>query len=219
MIEMKNIKKSFGKDTYQRILFDNFSFEIKKGEMVAIMGKSGCGKTTLLNIIGGLESLTSGDYLFEGKNVSSFNEKEYLEFRRKHISYIFQNYALIPEYSVLENIILPVCYRIGNKKKAKINAKKLLKELDIEYLENRSIDKLSGGEKQRIAIARSLITNSNLILADEPTGSLDATTGKIIMELLKEINKQGKTIVIVTHDIEVANYCDRIINLNLINHI
>lgn len=214
MIEMKNIYKSFGKDHNERKLFEDFSFKISKGDMVAIMGKSGSGKTTLLNIIGGLESIDKGVYLFNGKDVSKFSEKELLDFRRKNISYIFQNFALINEYSIMDNILLPLRYRYNNVNKKTINnARELLKKLDIAYVENQKIENLSGGEKQRIAIARSLISNTNVILADEPTGALDEKSGHMIMELFKQMKNVGKTIIIVTHDIDVAKKCDYIINI------
>lgn len=214
MIEMINIYKSFGKDHNERKLFEDFSFKISKGDMVAIMGKSGSGKTTLLNIIGGLESIDKGTYLFNGKDVSKFSEKELLDFRRKNISYIFQNFALINEYSIMDNILLPLRYRYNNVNKKTINnARELLKKLDITYVENQKIENLSGGEKQRIAIARSLISNTNVILADEPTGALDEKSGHMIMELFKQMKNVGKTIIIVTHDIDVAKKCDYIINI------
>lgn len=214
MIEMKNIYKSFGKDHNERKIFENFSFTISKGDMVAIMGKSGSGKTTLLNIIGGLESIDKGTYLFNGKDVSKFNEKELLQFRRKNISFIFQNFALINEYSVMDNILLPLKYRYRNIDKKKLaDARELLDKLDIAYVCDQKINNLSGGEKQRIAIARSLISNTNVILADEPTGALDEKSGYMIMELFKQMKNIGKTIIIVTHDIDVAKKCDYIINI------
>lgn len=214
MIEMKNIYKSFGKDHYERKIFENFSFTISKGDMVAIMGKSGSGKTTLLNIIGGLESIDKGTYLFNGKDVSRFSEKELLKFRRKNISFIFQNFALINEYSVMDNILLPLKYRYRNIDKKKLaSARELLDKLDIGYVCDQKIDNLSGGEKQRIAIARSLISNTNVLLADEPTGALDEKSGYMIMELFKQMKNIGKTIIIVTHDIDVAKKCDYIINI------
>ena len=214
MIEMKNIYKSFGKDHNERKIFENFSFTISKGDMAAIMGKSGSGKTTLLNIIGGLESIDKGTYLFNGKDVSKFNEKELLQFRRKNISFIFQNFALINEYSVMDNILLPLKYRYGNIDNEKLaSARELLDKLDIAYVCDQKIDNLSGGEKQRIAIARSLISNTNVILADEPTGALDEKSGYMIMELFKQMKNIGKTIIIVTHDIDVAKKCDYIINI------
>lgn len=214
MIEMKNIYKSFGKDHNERKIFENFSFTISKGDMVAIMGKSGSGKTTLLNIIGGLESIDKGTYLFNGKDVSKFNEKELLQFRRKNISFVFQNFALINEYSVMDNILLPLKYRYRNIDKKKLaDARELLDKLDIAYVLDQKIDNLSGGEKQRIAIARSLISNTSVILADEPTGALDEQNGHMIMELFKQMKNMGKTIIIVTHDIDVAKKCDYIINI------
>lgn len=212
MIEMRDISKAFGSGRSRRVLFHNFSFEITKGEMVAIMGKSGSDKTTLLNIIGGLEALDEGEYLFEGKEVSKMNEKELLNFRRNHISFVFQNFALINEYTVEENILLPLGYKFGNKtkqKKRKVNT--FLERLEIPYVKNQKIENLSGGEKQRIAIARALISDTSVILADEPTGALDEYTGKLIMKLFQELKEEGKTIIIVTHDEDVASMCDRTI--------
>ncbi len=212
MIEMRDISKAFGSGRSRRVLFHNFSFEIAKGEMVAIMGKSGSDKTTLLNIIGGLEALDEGEYLFEGKEVSKMNEKELLNFRRNHISFVFQNFALINEYTVEENILLPLGYKFGNKtkqKKRKVNT--FLERLEIPYVKNQKIENLSGGEKQRIAIARALISDTSVILADEPTGALDEYTGKLIMKLFQELKEEGKTIIIVTHDEDVASMCDRTI--------
>ena len=213
MIEMINIKKEFGKDSCKRVLFKDLSFKINDGEMVAIMGKSGCGKTTLLNIIGGLESLSSGEYLFNSNEIYKYNEKQLLKFRRNSVSFVFQNFALINEYTVMDNILLPLEYKYGNKKCGKIRANLLLEQLDISYLKNRKIDMLSGGEKQRVAVARALITQSNVVLADEPTGALDQECSADLMKLFTDINKMGITVIIVTHDIDVANCCDRIIKL------
>ena len=213
MIEMKKINKIFGKENNSRVLFDDLSFKINDGEMVAIMGKSGCGKTTLLNIIGGLESLSSGQYLFDSCDVSQYSEKELLKFRRHNVSFIFQNFALINEYSVMDNILLPLEYKYFNKKDGKKRAIELLNNLGINYLINHKIEYLSGGEKQRVAVARALITNSKVVLADEPTGALDEKSSIDLMNLFKSINKLGVSVIIVTHDIDVANYCDRIIKL------
>lgn len=215
MIKMNNINKSFGEGHNERKIFNNFSFEINRGEMVAIMGKSGSGKTTLLNIIGGLESIDSGSYFFEETDVSKMNEKDLLKFRRNHISFVFQNFALINEYSVEKNILLPIGYKFGKiTKKHKKRVDELLNRLEIPYVKNQKIEKLSGGEKQRIAIARTLISDTSVILADEPTGALDNKTGSIIINLFKELKEEGKTIIIVTHDIDVASKCDRIIEIS-----
>lgn len=213
MIEFKNASKSFVNKSYKKTLFRKLSFKIQQGEMIAITGKSGSGKTTLLNILGGIELLSEGEYSFKHQMVTKFNNKELLEFRRKNISYVFQNYALIPEYTVIDNILLPVLYKYGNKKKYIERVKTILKELEIDYLIDQDIKYLSGGEKQRIAIARALITNNDVILADEPTGSVDDENSKGIMKLFKKMNEQGKTIIIVTHDSKIAELCDRIIEI------
>ena len=212
MIELKHISKSFGKDTYKRDLFQDLTISIEQGEMVAIMGKSGCGKTTLLNIIGGIERIDRGIFLYKGKDMQDSSNKEILRFRRHEVSFIFQNFSLIEEYNVYENIELPLLYKFGthnNKKRIKT----ILKDINIEYLTKRSVNHLSGGEKQRVAIARALVNGNEVLLADEPTGSLDENTGKEIIELLQRLNHMGKTIIIVTHDIDVARCCNRIIEL------
>ena len=215
MIKMKNINKSFGEGHNERKIFNNFSFEINRGEIVAIMGKSGSGKTTLLNIIGGLESIDSGTYLFDNIDVSKMNEKQLLKFRRKNISFVFQNFSLINEYSVEDNILLPLGYKLGFKtKKSKTKVDDLLNKLEIPYVKKQKIETLSGGEKQRIAIARALISNTSIILADEPTGALDEKTGKLIINLFKKLRQEGKTIIIVTHDEDIAKECDRIIKIS-----
>lgn len=214
MIKINHISKSFANGDEKRVLFEDLSFEIGKGEMVAVMGKSGSGKTTLLNIIGGLETIDKGTYFFGKKEVSKLNSKELIKFRRKHISFVFQNFALINDYSVEENILLPLGYKFGNKtKEKKQEVDILLERLDIPYVKKRKIENLSGGEKQRIAIARALISDTSCILADEPTGALDEQTGMLIMKLFQELREEGKTIIIVTHDADVAQMCDRAIRI------
>ena len=213
MIKINNLRKVYNESKENEcIAIDDISLEIKDGEMVAIMGKSGSGKSTLLHLIAGIDNPTNGEILIDGINVSRLNEKEISKFRREKISIVMQDYYLIEELSVLDNVLVPLNFsKIKNNEK-KEKAIKIIHQLDIEKYLNKPVCELSGGEKQRVAIARSLVCDANIILADEPTGSLDIENTKNIMELLRRINqKLNKTIVIITHDLDVANYCDRII--------
>lgn len=213
MIKINNLRKVYNESKENEcIAIDDISLEIKDGEMVAIMGKSGSGKSTLLHLIAGIDNPTNGEILIDDINVSRLNEKEISKFRREKISIVMQDYYLIEELSVLDNVLVPLNFsKIKNNEK-KEKAIKIIHQLDIEKYLNKPVCELSGGEKQRVAIARSLVCDANIILADEPTGSLDIENTKNIMELLRRINqKLNKTIVIITHDLDVANYCDRII--------
>lgn len=215
VIQLRDITKEY--KAPQKKVLDCFSLEIQSGEMLAIMGKSGVGKTTLLNILGLLDDYTSGSYLcYEGKDTSAhatdigtLSQKQKNEFRKKHFSYVFQDFELLPSYSVYENVELPLLARGRIHEKEKIyNA---LEAVGILEHRNKKITKLSGGEQQRVAIARALVADTEFILADEPTGSLDEHTAAEILTLLKELSKQNRTIVIVTHDKDVADQCDRIV--------
>ncbi|MFR1784298.1 MAG: putative bacteriocin export ABC transporter [Sarcina ventriculi] len=206
---LKNIKKKFN----NKYILNNFNLSIKKGEFVAIRGKSGAGKTTLLNIIGLLESYDDGElYLFENK-ISNLKYNSINKILRYKIGYLFQNYALIDDESIDKNLEIALMYSKKNKidkLNAKINALNLV-GLNLDL--SKKIYELSGGEQQRVAIARLYLKPCELILADEPTGALDNSTKLEIIKLLKKLNKSGKTIIIVTHDNEVAQTCDRIIDL------
>lgn len=214
LIEIKNLTKSYIVDKSTITILNNISFDIYKNEMVAIMGKSGAGKSTLLNILACIDKPTSGEYIFDNINLSAVKERNLAKIRSTAISMIFQNFNLIPDYTVLENVKLSVLYKSYHLK-SNINSKEIaLKSLNIVGLKNK-INKypsqLSGGEQQRVAIARSLSIDSKLILADEPTGALDNQNTKHIMDTLRSINISGKTVIIVTHDENVGNLCDRII--------
>ncbi|NFE96240.1 ABC transporter ATP-binding protein [Clostridium botulinum] len=221
LIELKNLSKNytFG-DTITYALKD-VNLCVEKQEMIAIMGPSGAGKSTLLNIIGCLDNYTNGTYLLNGKSINKLSKKDLAIIRNKNIGFIFQHFALIPEYTVFENLELPLLYRnnftqSGKKmnKNTRIDLiKNSLNSVSIGELIYKKPSYLSGGQQQRVAIARALIAEPDIILADEPTGALDQKTGHEIMTLLKSINNNGKTIIIVTHDPNVASYCDRVIKV------
>lgn len=206
MIEICNIRKKFG----DKEVFDDFSLNIHEGELVAIVGKSGCGKSTLLNIIGLLEPVDKGYICIDGDESIRPQSSLAIKIIRNKISYLFQNFALVDEETVLYNLKLALRYEKGNKKKKIENA---LMAVGLCGYENKKIYQLSGGEQQRVALARVLVKPSKIVLADEPTGSLDAENRDLVIDMLKTIQKQGKTVVIVTHDMAVANQCDRIIEL------
>lgn len=215
MIILKNIRKSFGEGKGTIRAIENVNLKINKGDMVAIMGKSGSGKTTLLNIIGLLDKSFEGEYFINDTDVSRLSEKLKSSFRNELFGFVVQDFALIEKYSVFENIKIPFSYTNKRLKKGEIiqRIEKITTEMGINDKLNEPAYNLSGGQRQRVAIARAIINNPNIILADEPTGSLDSETAKEIMNLLKTLNTQGKTILIVTHDEEVAKVCDYVIRI------
>lgn len=209
MIEINNLTKKFG----DKVLFSNFNLTIQSGEMVAIVGKSGCGKTTLLNMIGLIDLEYSGTIQCNKVKINNLNHNSKQYFIRENINYLFQNYALIDDQSVQENLELALYYtKLSKEDKKKVIAKSLAK-VDLIGYEQKKVYTLSGGEQQRVALARSIIKSGNIILADEPTGNLDDENRDIVMHNLLEQKAQGKTIVIVTHDINLAKQCKRIIEL------
>lgn len=206
-IEIKNLKKSYGK----KVLFENLSFQIEAGEMVAIIGPSGCGKSTLLNIIGLIETFDSGIVRIQQRKIPKPNTKTAQKMIRDELSYLFQNFALIDTETVEENLMLAVQ---GSRSRKRELVQKALIKVGLEQTIHQKVFELSGGEQQRIAIARALLKKGNILLADEPTGSLDPENRDHILRLLRAISNQGKTILIVTHDQVVAEACDRIIALS-----
>lgn len=214
LIEFKNICRFYGKDDAETRALDNVSFSIDSGEMVAIMGASGSGKSTLLNLIGCLDRKTSGEYYFDNKSIDEYKKNDLAALRNSAFGFVVQYFALIDSYSVYENVEIPLVYnktRVSNKKEI---IKSTLSKLGIEHKIHKHPNELSGGQCQRVAIARAIVNNPTVILADEPTGALDKTTGEDVMNILKDLNQDGKTIIIVTHDINVANRCERIISLS-----
>ncbi|WP_354668966.1 ABC transporter ATP-binding protein [Bacillus sp. JNUCC-22] len=209
ILRFSNIKKSYN----EKCILFNVNINIKVGEMLSIMGKSGAGKSTILHIMSGLEKASKGDYFFKGKNISGYNHKQLARFRHENIGFIFQNSALIDEKNVFHNVALPLIYSKENKPEIREKVNNILSELELSDYIYKYPKELSGGQAQRVAIARALINEPSLILADEPTGSLDAETEKLVLNLFLRLSNKGKTLVIVTHDQTVADKCDRIVTL------
>ena len=210
MIEVKNIHKSFG--TLE--LLKGVDLAVKKGEIVSIIGKSGAGKTTLLQIIGTLDKPDSGSVVIDGVDVFALKEKELADFRNRHIGFIFQFHQLLPEFNALENVMMPAMIARMSEKEAKERAVQLLTELGMAERLTHKPNELSGGEKQRVAAARAMMMSPDVILADEPSGSLDESNKKELHKLLLQMREQyGQTIIIVTHDKELAEISDRVIEM------
>ena len=210
MIEVKNIHKSFG--TLE--VLKGVNLTVKKGEIVSIIGKSGAGKTTLLQIIGTLDKPDSGSIMIDGVDVFALKEKELADFRNRHIGFIFQFHQLLPEFTTLENVMMPAMIARMDEKEAEQRAMKLLTELGMAERITHKPNQLSGGEKQRVAAARAMMMSPNVILADEPSGSLDENNKKELHKLLLQMREQyGQTIIIVTHDKELAEISDRVIEI------
>ena len=213
MIKVKDLCKVFRREEIETTALNNVSFEINDGEFVAIMGPSGCGKSTLLNILGLLDNPTTGSYELLGKEVANLKEKDRTKFRKGNIGFVFQSFNLIDELNVYDNVELPLRYLniSASERKEKVTA--ILKRMNISHRAQHFPQQLSGGQQQRVAIARAVVSNPKLILADEPTGNLDSKNGREVMELLKELNSEGTTIVMVTHSQKDAACAQRTINL------
>ncbi|OIO16949.1 macrolide ABC transporter ATP-binding protein [Candidatus Kuenenbacteria bacterium CG11_big_fil_rev_8_21_14_0_20_37_9] len=211
LIKIKNIKKQFETGEVITKVLHGVSFEIDKGDFVAIMGPSGSGKSTLVHILSFLDRSTSGEYLFEGQNINEFDDNKLAELRNKKIGFVFQSFNLLARTTVLNNVILPLEYN-GARDKASA-AMKALKSVGLEHRLDHFSNQLSGGEKQRVAIARALVNNPEVIFADEPTGNLDSMSGQQVMEILVNLNEKGKTIILVTHEQYTANTAKRIIKI------
>jgi len=213
MIKLNKLTKVYRTDEVESTALNEVSFEIQKGEFVSIMGPSGCGKSTLLNIIGLLDKPDQGSFQFLGNEVAHLNEKGRSAVRKKNIGFIFQNFNLIDELTVFENIELPLIYNKVSTSERKQRVNELIEKIGISHRASHFPQQLSGGQQQRVAVARALITKPPLILADEPTGNLDSSHGNEVMELMCELHEEGTTIVMVTHSSHDASYSDRIINL------
>lgn len=213
MIVLEKIEKVFKTDEVQTTALNQIDLHVKEGDFVAVMGPSGCGKSTLLNVLGLLDNPTGGLFYFGGVEVSKLRASQLKKLRKGNIGFIFQSFNLIDELSVFENVELPLIYMDIPKKERKERTTKILERMDIAHRAKHFPEQLSGGQQQRVAIARAVVTNPKLILADEPTGNLDSKNGEIVMEMLEEINKEGATIVMVTHSPLQAQKAHRIINL------
>lgn len=204
MIVLKNISVTYGKKEAKTDALRKIGLEIEKGEFVTISGKSGCGKTTLLNVLGGIITPDEGEYLYEGEDVSGFPDEKLSGFRNSSIGFVVQHFALINDRNVYDNIVLPLRYRKTKDTPKKEQIEAVMEELGITDKKKKYPYQLSGGEKQRVAIARCIVSDTKIILADEPTGALDEENGQKIMEILKKLNREGKTVIMVTHDPELA---------------
>jgi putative ABC transport system ATP-binding protein len=214
MIECQMITKTYASGKTETRALDNVSLRIDQGEFVAITGSSGSGKSTLMHIIGALDNPSSGRFLFDGDDVSGFGEDELAELRNKKIGFVFQAFNLLPRATVIRNVSLPLLYRGVRPKEREELARKALARtgLDESNFSKRS-NQLSGGQQQRVAIARALVTDPSLILADEPTGNLDTKTGTIVMATFEELHAEGRTVVLITHEPEIAAYARRVITM------
>ena len=213
MIHIINGNKTYNSYEVKKEALRNVNFHVNEGEFVAIMGTSGSGKSTLLHILGCMDRLSSGQYLFGETDVSKLGINEWHDFRREHISFVFQNFALINQYTVRENIMMPLKAKHIAKAERTRRVNQFAKMLGIEDILDKLPPHISGGQQQRTAIARAVAGDNELLLCDEPTGALDKKTGIEVMEILREIHKAGKTIIIVTHDADVAKYADRIVRI------
>jgi len=211
LINIKNLKKEYVTGEIVTPVLKDISFKIDKGEFVAIMGPSGSGKSTLMHILSFLERGTSGTYEFKGKDIDEFNNNYLAELRNKEIGFVFQSFNLLPRTTVLDNVKLPLTY--GKLKNHDKLAKDSLEAVGLSHRLNYYTNQISGGEKQRVAIARALVCDPAVIFADEPTGNLDSKSGNTVMFLLQQLNNQGRTIILVTHETDTANHAKRIIRI------
>lgn len=214
IIVLENINKIYGKGENQNKALKDVNLTIEKGEFVAIVGTSGSGKSTLLNILGCLDKPTSGKYFLEGEDVINLSDKKIAKVRNEKIGFVFQDFNLINEKSILDNVIVPLKFSKKFKGSKKKKALEMLNNVGLEGHEKKKPCGLSGGEMQRVAIVRALINEPDIILADEPTGSLDKKNGNMVMDLFEEINNEGKTVIVITHDHNIASRCKRILNVD-----
>jgi len=213
MLQLKHVKKIYATEEVETAALNGVSLEVAAGEFLAVMGPSGCGKSTLLNLAGLLDNPSSGQLSFLGQEVSGFSEKKRAALRRENIGFIFQSFNLIDELNVYENIELPLLYLNVPARLRKARVEEMLEQLQIQHRRGHFPQQLSGGQQQRVAIARAMISRPKLILADEPTGNLDSRSGEEVMLLLSELNRQGATVMMVTHSLYDASYAHRLIHL------
>ncbi|MBA6381209.1 MULTISPECIES: ABC transporter ATP-binding protein [unclassified Colwellia] len=213
MIKINKLSRIFRTLDLETTALHNIDLSVNEGEFVAIMGPSGCGKSTLLSILGMLDSPTSGSFEFAGCSIAGYNEKQLAQLRKASIGFIFQSFNLIDELTVYENVELPLQYQKISKGERKQRVEAILKRVGIDHRADHLPQQLSGGQQQRVAVARALVINPKLILADEPTGNLDSKNGDEVMAMLRELNKEGTTVIMVTHSEKEGNYADRLVRL------
>ena len=213
MINLTNISKIFRTESVETHALHGVTLHVERGEFVAIMGQSGSGKSTLLNIVGMLDHIDQGDYIFDGQDISGFTENNLADIRKDNIGFIFQSFNLIDELTVFENVELPLVYQGIAKKEREQRVLAILEKVDIAHRKDHYPQQLSGGQQQRVAVGRAIVAEPKMLLADEPTGNLDSKNGEEVMKLLAQLNREGVTIVMVTHSDHHANYAHRVINV------
>ncbi|MEM7501618.1 MAG: ABC transporter ATP-binding protein [Pseudomonadota bacterium] len=213
MIRMHDLKKVYRTSDVETTALNNVNVEVEPGEFIAVMGPSGCGKSTLLNVLGMLDTPDSGSYEFAGENVADYAESKLADIRKQSIGFIFQSFNLVDELTVAENVTLPLLYQGVPKKEREERVQAVLERVGIAHRADHRPQQLSGGQQQRVAVARAVITNPKLILADEPTGNLDSANGEEVLDLLNQLNTDGTTIIMVTHDQSHADHASRIVNM------
>ncbi|TRZ51043.1 ABC transporter ATP-binding protein [bacterium] len=213
MIKASDLSKIYKIGDVETIALSNVSFEIKKGEFVAIMGPSGSGKSTLMHILGALDLPTKGDYILDGESMLNLNEDQLADIRNRKIGFIFQSYNLLPRTTAMQNVMLPMSYAGIEKEKRQEIAKKYLEMVGLKDRLNHTTNQLSGGQQQRVAIARSLVMNPAILLADEPTGNIASAQAEEVMEIFEKLNNQGHTIIMITHEADIASHAKRIIHI------
>jgi len=213
MIQVSHISKVYKSGTVETVALNDASFKIKKGEFVAIMGPSGSGKSTLMHILGALDTPTSGEYILDGENVSKLKDDQLADIRNKKIGFVFQAFNLLPRRTSLQNVILPMTYAGISKEERNVQAKKYLQMVGLEDRLEHTSNQLSGGQMQRVAIARALVMNPSILLADEPTGNIASAQAAEIMEIFQNLNNEGHTIVMITHEADIAEHAKRIIHI------
>ena len=213
MIKLTNLSRVFRTQDVETTALNNINLHVNEGEFLAIMGPSGCGKSTLLSILGMLDSPSAGSFEFLGQDIAGFGEKQLAALRKASIGFVFQSFNLIDELTVFENVELPLQYQNISKSERKQRVEAILKRVAIDHRADHLPQQLSGGQQQRVAVARALVINPKLILADEPTGNLDSKNGDEVMAMLRELNREGTTVIVVTHSEKEGNYADRLVRL------
>ncbi len=213
LLELKNIYKNYNQGNMDVPVLKDINLSVDEGEYIAIMGPSGSGKSTLMNIIGCIDTPTSGEYLLDGNKINEYKDKELSLVRNKKIGFVFQNFNLLPRMSAFDNVALPLQYAKVNKKSRKEMCKKVLSMVGLEDRMNFKPTQLSGGQKQRVAIARAMVNNPRILLADEPTGALDSKSGKQVLDLFDKLHEEGVTIIMITHADDVANRAKRVVRI------